>query len=74
MSEPQMLPIELEAVMASDQADGVMYRRERDKGVTGIVWRPGDRNMLVQAICDHVGTDPMPLELAGHQFEIRRLP
>jgi hypothetical protein len=69
-----MLPPELEAQMASDQADGVLYRRERNRGVTGIVWRPGDRNALAAAIIDHVGAEPMPLDLDGMKFEIRRMP
>jgi hypothetical protein len=68
-----MLPREIEKQMARDQADGVMFRRGRGQGVTGIVWRPGDRNALAQAICDHVGPDPMELTIAGHSFEIRRI-
>ena len=72
MTEPQMLPREIGEQMARDQADGVMFRRGRGRGVTGIIWQPGDRNALAQAICDHVGPDPMKLIIAGRSFEIRR--
>ena len=66
--------------MARDQADGVTFtftrwggpgRRSRE--LTGIQWRPGDRNALAAAIHDRVGPEPVRLRIIDREYEIRRI-
>ena len=74
--EVQQLPPEIEAVIARDQADGVTFTYERDRPrsrLTGIQWRPGDRNALAAAIHDRAGFEPLRLRITDREYEIRRV-
>lgn len=78
MSEPevQQLPPHIEEQLARDQADGVTftYAGNRLHGqLSGIQWRPGDRNALAAAIHDRAGFEPLRLRIADREYEIRRV-
>jgi hypothetical protein len=78
MSEPpaEVLPPEIEARLATDQADGVTFTFDRGRPrsrLTGIQWRPGDRNALAAAIHDRVGFEPVRLRITDAEYEIRRV-
>jgi PadR family transcriptional regulator, regulatory protein PadR len=71
----EVLPPGIEARMEADARSGLLFSRERGRGVTAIHWRIGrlgdavDPNPLAEAIIEHVH-GPMPLTLEGRTYQI----
>jgi hypothetical protein len=69
----EQLPKEIEEMITRQWREGVYTTRDRFRGLTGISWRPGDPNAVVQMILNHVGEEEIPLILDGHRFMVRRV-
>ncbi len=69
----QQLPQELEEMVTRQWREGVYTTRGRSHNLTGVHWRTGDPNALVQMILNNVSEEEMPLTLDGHKFMVRRV-
>jgi DNA-binding PadR family transcriptional regulator len=71
----EVLPPHIEALMEAGARTGLLFSRERGRGVTAIHWRTGrlgdavDPNPLAAAIIEHVH-GPTALILEGHRYQV----
>jgi hypothetical protein len=73
----ERLPAHIEDRMRAGRRTGLLFHREQGRGTTGIEWDRGEGvapNPLAEEIIARVTEVPFQLRLAGHEYEIRRVP